>query len=128
MCEPLIISGGRAGPLRFVGTHLSVAEHQARTVANLTQLRELAPDLPFIPVLQGYTLPDYLRCADLYAAAGIDLTREPLVGLGSVCRRQATREVHAIVTAIHARGITRLHGFGVHLPTGQLSRLWLGRA
>jgi len=53
--------------------------------------------------------------ADLYAAAGIDLAAEPLVGLGSVCRRQATAEAHQIITALHARGITRLHGFGVKI-------------
>ena len=113
MCEPIVISGGRIGPQQFVGTHLSVEEHQRRTVANGIELREMAPDLPFIYVLQGYTLPEYEHCADLYEAAGIDLAREPLVGLGSVCRRQGTREVHAIVTALRARGITRLHGFGV---------------
>jgi hypothetical protein len=133
MCEPQIICGGRVGPDYYVGTHLSVQEHQHRTIDNLAQLREMAPDLPFIPVLQGYTLPEYERCADLYAAAGIDLTAEPLVGLGSVCRRQATREVHTIVTALHARGITRLHGFGVktlglarygHLLTSADSLAW----
>lgn len=113
MCEPIVISGGALGPQRFVGTHLSVAEHQRRTVANLAQLREMAPDLPFIPVLQGYTLPEYEHCADLYAVAGIDLSAEPLVGLGSVCRRQGTREVHTIITALHGRGIHSLHGFGV---------------
>jgi hypothetical protein len=113
MCEPIIINGGQVGPLTFVGTHLSVAEHQARTVANLVQLRELAPDLPFIPVLQGYTLAEYEHCANLYQACGIDLASEPVVGLGSVCRRQATSEIRAIVAAMRERGITRLHGFGV---------------
>lgn len=113
MCEPIIINGGQVGPVKFVGTHLSVAEHQARTVANYVQLREMAPDLPFIPVLQGFSLAEYLHCIDLYARAGIDLTREPIVGLGSVCRRQATTEIHEIVSALIAAGVTRLHGFGV---------------
>jgi hypothetical protein len=113
MCEPIVIRGGQAGRLRFVGTGLSVAEHQARTVASFVQLRELAPDLPFIPVLQGFTTSEYQRCADLYATAGIDLATAPLVGLGSVCRRQGTAEAHQIITALHGRGITRLHGFGV---------------
>ena len=115
MCEPIVISGGQAGRLRFAGTGLTVAEHQRRTVANLAQLRALAPDLPWLPVLQGYTTAEYLACADMYAAAGIDLTAEPLVGLGSVCRRQATGEAHQIITALHRRGITRLHGFGVKI-------------
>ena len=113
MCEPAIIDGGWHGGQYFAGTHLPVAEHQHRTVANFLHLRETAPDLPFIPVLQGFALDDYRRCADLYDAAGIDLALEPIVGLGSVCRREATREIFEIVAALHACGLTRLHGFGV---------------
>jgi hypothetical protein len=111
MCEPAVITGGRMGPLHFVGTHLSVAEHQRRTVNNHLELRALAPDLPIIPVLQGWRLVDYLHCVDLYTRAGIDLTREPVVGLGSVCRRQGTTEARVIVEELATTGI-RLHGFG----------------
>jgi hypothetical protein len=111
MCEPIMIAGGTAGAQHFVGTHLSVAEHQHRTVANYLELRALAPDLPIIPVLQGWELPDYERCLDLYTAQGIDLAAEPVVGLGSVCRRQSTREGAAIVTRLASYGL-RLHGFG----------------
>lgn len=113
MCEPIIIHGGRAGPVLFAGTHLTVEEHQARTVANFAQLREMAPDLPFIPVLQGFALAEYEHCVTLYDRAGIDLAAEPTVGLGSVCRREATTEIAEIVTALRARGIGGLHGFGV---------------
>ncbi|OKI16798.1 hypothetical protein A6A07_11150 [Streptomyces sp. CB03911] len=112
MCEPWVIEGGQHGPLTFTGTGLTVAEHQRRTVDNLIELRALAPDLPFIPVLQGWTLADYEHCAQLYADAGIDLAAEPVVGLGSVCRRQATTEIGDIVTLFTSRGL-RLHGFGV---------------
>lgn len=111
MCEPIIRNGGRVGRVVFAGTGLSVEEHQRRTVANLLELRRLAPDLPFVPVLQGYTLDDYLRCAELYAEAGVDLVAEPIVGLGSVCRRQATAEIAEIVAVFAERGI-RLHAFG----------------
>jgi hypothetical protein len=133
MCEDVIRHGGTVRGVHYVGTHRSVDDHLRLTVANLVQLRELAPDLPFIPVLQGYALADYEHCADLYAAAGIDLTSEPLVGLGSVCRRQATGEIHDITQALHQRGITRLHGFGVktlglarygHLLTSADSMAW----
>jgi hypothetical protein len=58
MCRPLIIHGGRVGPIVFAGTHLSVEERQARTVANLVQLREMAPDQPFVLVLQGFTVAE----------------------------------------------------------------------
>jgi hypothetical protein len=112
MCEPIVIHGGRAGRQHFAGTHLSVPEHQARTVANYAQPRDLAPDLPIVPVVQGYTEDEYLRCADRYAAAGIDLTAEPLVAVGSICRRQSTAEAGRILAALHRHGLTRLHGFG----------------
>jgi len=112
MCEPIIIKGGRVGPLTFVGTGLSVPEHQRRTVENFLYLRDNAPDLPFIPVLQGWTLSDYFDCIALYEQAGVDLASYPVIGLGSVCRRQATSEIGDITGALAAQGL-RLHGFGV---------------
>src|SRR5690606_9297298 len=66
------------------------------------------------PVLQGYTLDEYLRCVDLYDRAGVDLTREPVVGLGSVCRRQGTAEAERIIATLASMGL-RLHGFGFKL-------------
>lgn len=132
MCEPAIIHGGTFGGQTFVGTGLSVAEHQHRTVANYLHLRELAPDLPIVPVIQGWELPDYERCVALYDRAGIDLSREPLVGLGSVCRRQSTAEGAEIVTALAGHGL-KLHGFGFktlglakvgHLMTSADSAAW----
>ncbi len=101
-------------------TGLTVLEHQRRTVANFLRLRDLAPDLPFIPVLQGgETLSGYQRCAELYYRAGVDLESEPLVGIGTVCRRQHTNQVERIMRALAARNL-RLHGFGV--KTGGLAR------
>jgi hypothetical protein len=111
MCEDLIIHGGTVGAQRFAGTHLSVAAHQRRTVANFLELRWLAPDLRIIPVLQGRDLPDYERCVEMYERAGVDLRSEPTVGLGSVCRLQSTQKGAAIVTAMAAHRL-RLHGFG----------------
>lgn len=102
MCEPPMLEK----------TGLTLREHQRRTVQSLIELRTIAPDVPWCPVLQGWTLDDYLRCRDLYASRGVDLTCEPIVGIGSVCRRQATSEIGAIVTRI-ARERIRLHGFGV---------------
>ncbi|MCP9966043.1 hypothetical protein LUX39_14030 [Actinomadura madurae] len=136
MCEPAVIHGGTLAGQHFVGTHLSVLEHQRRTVENYFHLRDLAPDLPIIPVLQGWTLVDYLTCVDLYDDAGIDLTALPLVGLGSVCRRQSTTEIEQIVTTLAGLGI-RLHGFGVktrgldrygHLLTSADSMAWSAEA
>jgi hypothetical protein len=102
MCEPVITAR----------TGLSVVEHQARTVDNFVQLRELAPQVPFIPVVQGWTVGDYVACVQRYTAAGIDLTTAELVGVGSVCRRQGTAAAEQILTVLHECGLHRLHGFG----------------
>jgi hypothetical protein len=112
MCEPAIIHGGGS----FPGTHLSVAEHQRRTVANFLELGELWPTMshapcPFMPVLQGWTLGDYQRCADMYEEAGVRLAEQRVVGLGSVCRRQNTISIGLIVNWF--AGELPLHGFGV---------------
>ena len=102
MCEPHILAR----------TGLTVREHQERTVASYLELRALAPHLPFIPVVQGWHLADYLACVQLYRAAGVDLTRERLTGLGSVCRRQSTGQIAVIVTTLASLGLRR-HGFGI---------------
>ena len=93
-------------------TGLSTYEHLVRTVDNYLHLHELAPDLEIIPVIQGKRGADYRTCLDLYERAGVDLAKEKVVGLGSVCRRQATEEIDLIASMLHARGLS-LHGFGV---------------
>lgn len=104
MCEPWITDR----------TGLTVEEHQARTVGNFLDLKAYAPDVPIIPVLQGWKLSDYVECAERYESAGVRLSEQPAVGLGSVCRRQDTAQIEAIVKTFAGDGL-RLHGFGVKL-------------
>lgn len=101
MCEPWITAK----------TGLTVEEHQRRTVGNYLDLMAIDPDAPIIPVLQGWSIADYEHCIDLYDQAGINLRTLPLVGIGSVCRRQGTEEAARLITRIAGHGI-RLHGFG----------------
>jgi hypothetical protein len=90
-----------------------VWEHQIRTVDNFVQLRKLAPDLNIKPAVQGWSVDQYVRHVELYwHRAGIDLTREPLTLVGSVCRRQGMTEAGHILAALHQVGVTRLHGLG----------------
>jgi hypothetical protein len=111
MCEPIVLSGGRASRgIIFKGTGLTVEEHQRRTVANFVQLRGLLGDA-VIPVLQGWKLQDYWRCQQMYADAGVDLRACPTVGVGTVCRRQSTNEATQIMSTLAVDGL-RLHGFG----------------
>lgn len=102
MCEEVMLAK----------TGLTVDLHQQLTIDSVCQLRQAAPDLPFIPVLQGQEVDDYLRHVKAYEAAGIDLRKERIVGVGSVCRRQATAEIGALVSELAAEGLA-LHGFGV---------------
>lgn len=112
MCEPLIRNGGFMRDGTFVvGTRLSVQEHQERTIASYLELQGLAPQVPWLPVLQGWQPDDYLAHIDMYRAAGVNLQRMPLVGVGSVCRRQKEEEGLEVIRPLAALGL-RLHGFG----------------
>lgn len=114
MCEPLVIKGGTHKRQKFVGTHLSVDEHQRLTIANYLELMSIAPDLPWMPVLQGWSWGDYQRHVEAYAVAGVDLARLPLVGVGTVCRRQDTVRASCVLGSLAADGL-RLHAFGFKL-------------
>src|SRR5262249_21701310 len=37
----------------------------------------------------------------------------PLVGVGSVCRRQGTAKIETLIKSLYARGLRNLHGFGL---------------
>lgn len=104
MCEPWVLAK----------TGLSVQAHQALSVASLLELRDRAPEIAWTPVLQGQVTADYLRHVDGYAHYGIDLRAEALVGVGSVCRRQATYEALEVCRTLSRLGL-RLHGFGVKM-------------
>ncbi|MFI6688455.1 hypothetical protein [Streptomyces sp. NPDC050485] len=93
-------------PLRMTG--LSIDQHQDLTIANFLTLRDLAPELPIIPVVQGWLRPHYARCVEKFAAADVNLTKEPLVGVGSICRRPSTTSQNHLSgwpAAIHRFGM-----------------------
>jgi hypothetical protein len=104
-------------------TGLTVVEHQRRTVANFVTLERLwrqgdtvNSEAPYMPTLQGQTTRDYLRCWDMYGEAGVNLGDYPLVGVGSVCRRQHTNEIREVLEALRDRDPEiPLHGYGVKL-------------
>jgi hypothetical protein len=94
-------------------TGMPISEHQRLTVLNFVRLRDLLGPL-VVPVLQGWTVDDYLRCWELYYRAGVDLEWEDTIGVGSVCRRQDTAEAGRIFRTLAAQLLpTSLHGFGV---------------
>jgi hypothetical protein len=108
MCEPVMLAK----------TGLKVAEHQARTIASVMELRALGA--PVIPVLQGWTTGQYLDHVEDYDRAGLDLRAEPVVGVGSVCRRQNTLIASVLMGNLASEGL-RLHGFGFKVGGLRLS-------
>jgi hypothetical protein len=116
MCEPWVVNGGsfyeRGRRIRFPGTGLKVKDHQRRTVDNLLELRALAPTIRWTPVLQGWSLGEYLDCLEMYDLAGLDLRKEPVVGIGSVCRRQGTLGASLIISHLAEVERLKIHGFG----------------
>lgn len=95
-------------------TGLSIKEHQRRTVQSFFDLKEMEPDLPWMPVLQGWRLDDYLAHADQYRDAGVDLLSFDRVGVGSVCKRKKLDVAVEVVTTLARRGM-KLHGFGLKI-------------
>lgn len=102
MCEPDV--------LRVTG--LSVREHQQRTIDNYLRLRDLAPFIPWLPVVQGWSLGEYLDHVEMYERAGVDLRRISRVGVGSICRRQASVKAALILGLLADHGL-KLHAFGL---------------
>lgn len=110
MCEPDILHGNKK--LGIKGTGLTIADHIRLTVENFFELKSLAPELPFIPVLQGWCEGDYLDCMEAYEKKGLILKDQPLVGVGSVCRRQNTIAVSVWISSWAQCYGLKIHGFG----------------
>lgn len=103
MCEDFVLKK----------TGLSVLVHQEKTIDNFLELRSLESNTSIIPVLQGYSIQDYRRHVDMYAARGVSLLDEPTVGVGSVCRRQGSNDITRLFGSLRSLGFKNLHGFGV---------------
>ena len=117
MCEPIILAE----------TGKTIAEHQARTIESVVELRAIAPEVPWMPVLQGWECDDYLDHIQQYAVAGIDLAAEPIVGVGTICKRQSSRKAARIIRAIALHRI-RIHAFGVKADGIRLFGDWIESA
>ncbi len=101
MCEPFILQK----------TGKTVEKHQRLTLENYLELMEKAPELPWAPVLQGWTVGSYWEHAEAFQKAGVDLSKVPVVGVGSICRRQATTRACALLATLKADGLNT-HAFG----------------
>lgn len=127
-CEPDINRGGlqplcgREGLRRVELCGLeSNAERIRATVENAAWLlgRDVPADTTVIPVVQGYTLDEYMACLDLYEERGI-LEAVEYLGIGSMCRRELVGRIAPLVVRIVDRVWTtrpamKFHLFGLKL-------------
>lgn len=112
MCEPIMLEK----------TGLSIQEHQERTIESWQTIRSLwdGQRSEIMPILQGWTPDDYAKHAQMYLAAGTP--HDGYFGVGSVCTRQGTPTINAVLASIHTElPYARLHGFGVKTA---LLRTW----
>jgi len=125
MCEPNIIQK----------TGKSVEEHQQLTIENFLYLRENVGNI-VVPVLQGWNQNDYLKHIEMYEKYNVDLTKERITGIGSICRRGQTENIINIVKMLHKEKI-KMHTFGMkgsalkivhHLIESSDSMAWAMRA
>jgi hypothetical protein len=101
-------------PMVLQRTGLTITTHQKRTIENLHVLRYLAPEITWLPVLQGWNLESYLAHFEMYKSAGIRLVNERLVGVGSLANRQRSDDVVRILATLRTEGIAA-HAFGLSL-------------
>ena len=113
MCEPFVLEK----------TGMTIADHQRLTIERYDALTSIPLPTYIMPVLQGYEPEDYAQHLTAY---GND--RLPIgawVGVGSICKRNATPDV--VIKVLQAikreRPDLRLHGFGLKVTA--LKRHWV---
>ena len=88
-------------------------ERIQKTVSNAVECIESKEDYPWIPVIQGYTLDEYLYCINLYEEVGISLAYS---AIGSICSRKGNiHTIRRIISEIAQRTKGKIHAFGLSL-------------
>jgi hypothetical protein len=64
----------------------------------------------WLPVLQGYSVEEYLHCLKLYKDQNLYLD---YIAIGSMCRRNDLDQIHKILKAIKERTDAKIHLFGL---------------
>ena len=118
MCEEVVLKK----------TGLTVLEHQMLTIKSWLDLNDEAPEIPWVPVLQGWHHDEYVQHVWLYQKyAGLDLRTCGTVGVGSVCRRHNTAMAEGLIRELAEMGI-KVHGFGFKTDGLTRRRPWLASA
>jgi len=104
----------------------TVEMHQEMTLEHHLQLLDKLDNYDitgdWVPVLQGWTLEEYLDCVDLFREHGLLCD---YVAIGSVCRRGSQNEIRRIISVVkHQIGGRRLHAFGLNVGVLRDPHLW----
>lgn len=83
------------------------------TIRNETACREAAPDLPWLPVLQGDSLEE--RAYDLELRDKLGMLPTDYAGIGSLCKRGIKSARKTIKFYNDHLPNVRFHGFGLHI-------------
>jgi len=83
------------------------------TIANEIACRAAAPDLPWLPVLQGDTMEE--RAYDLARRREMGMLPTDYAGIGSVCGRGAAAARRVVRFYDGQLPGVKLHGFGMHI-------------
>lgn len=99
--------------------HMPVKERIFKTVENAIQHFNYDPEYKLLPVLQGWSVDEYVFCYDLMVDHGIPVEH---VGLGTVCRISSSKEIVKTENAIREQcsKVERIHGFGVKINAFKL--------
>lgn len=94
--------------------HSTNEERIARTVERAIECIDADSSLSWLPVIQGYSIQEYLACIDLYREQGVE---SEFWAIGSICSRKGQPyKVREIICRIkEALGDVRLHAFGLSL-------------
>ena len=101
-------------PAVLARTRLAIKSHQMRTIESFHTLQRWAPEVRWIPILQGWDVESYIAHLEMYKVSGIELDREELVGVGSLASRQQSDDVPQVLSRLQANRL-RIHGFGLSL-------------
>ncbi len=116
-CEPQLLK--QCGRTATENIHRTL-EHHLHTI-DLAEDYDL--EMTAVPVLQGWTVEDYLYCLDLYRSAGLVMG---YMAIGSICRRSQIGQITKIILSLRRElpGWVRLHGFGLKYTALKEKAIW----
>lgn len=83
------------------------------TVSNALDCMDADCSLPWLPVVQGYELNEYLWCLELYRNNLISVDNFSYWAIGSLCARKKTGGLRRIITKLKEEINQAIHVFGM---------------